>query len=68
MARSKLDLAALQSYLTEGHSQADAARHFGVSQAAISLRVRRELTGFRRDHGRQAADRPACWKSGDRGK
>ena len=36
----KLDVGALQAYLADGHSQADAARHFNVSQAAISLRVR----------------------------
>ena len=40
MAKSKLDPAALQAFLDAGHSQADAARHFNVSQAAISLRVR----------------------------
>ncbi len=40
MAKTKVDLHALQDFLDAGHSQADAARHFGVSQAAISLRVR----------------------------
>jgi hypothetical protein len=40
VAKVKLDVGALQAYLAEGHSQADAARHFNVSQAAISLRVR----------------------------
>lgn len=42
MAKVKLDSGALQAYLAEGHSQADAARHFNVSQAAISLRVKQQ--------------------------
>ena len=39
MARSRLDPAELQRFLAEGRTQADAARHFGVSEAAISQRV-----------------------------
>jgi hypothetical protein len=42
VAKIKLDVGALQAYLAAGHSQADAARHFGVSQAAISLRVKQQ--------------------------
>jgi hypothetical protein len=42
VAKVKLDVGALRAYLAEGHSQADAARHFNVSQAAISLRVRQQ--------------------------
>jgi predicted transcriptional regulator len=40
MARVKVDVSALQQFLDAGHSQADAALHFGVSQAAISQRVK----------------------------
>ncbi len=40
MPRSKLDPDALRHYLDAGHSQADAAIHFGVTPAAISQRVR----------------------------
>jgi hypothetical protein len=40
MAKTKIDIGALQTFLDDGHSQADAARHFNVSEAAISLRVR----------------------------
>src|SRR5512145_31493 len=40
MPRMKVDAAALQQFLDAGHSQADAATHFGVSQAAISQRVK----------------------------
>jgi hypothetical protein len=40
MAKTKIDVGALQALLDAGHSQADAARHFNVSEAAISLRVR----------------------------
>ena len=39
MARSRLDPTELQRFLTDGHTQADAARRFGVSEAAISQRV-----------------------------
>lgn len=41
MAPVKVDAAALQQFLDTGHSQADAARHFGVSEAAISQRVQK---------------------------
>ena len=41
MARPKIDPDALHRYLDADHSQADAARHFGVSEAAISQRVRK---------------------------
>ena len=39
MARSRLDPAELQRFLASGGTQADASRHFGVSEAAISQRV-----------------------------
>src|SRR6266508_4496558 len=32
----------LRAYLDAGHSQADAARHFGVSEAAIHQRLKRQ--------------------------
>ncbi len=41
MARPKIDPDALQRYLDAGHSQADAAKHFNVSKAAISQRVKK---------------------------
>ncbi len=40
MPHTKLDPDALHRYLDAGHSQADAARYFGVSESAISQRVR----------------------------
>ncbi len=40
MPHTKLDPDALQRYLDAGHSQADAARYFNVSESAISQRVR----------------------------
>jgi DNA-binding transcriptional regulator YdaS (Cro superfamily) len=40
MARAKVDPAALQQFLDAGHSQADAAKHFGVTEAAISQRAK----------------------------
>jgi hypothetical protein len=40
MSRPKLDPAALRAYLEAGHSQAEAATEFGVSEAAISQRVK----------------------------
>jgi hypothetical protein len=40
MAKTRVDPDELTEFLTSGHSQADAARHFGVSEAAISLRVK----------------------------
>ena len=40
MPRVKVDAAALQQFLDAGHSQAEAALHFGVSKAAISQRVK----------------------------
>ncbi len=40
MPHTKLDPDALHSYLDAGHTQADAARHFHVSESAISQRVR----------------------------
>ena len=45
MAPPKIDPDALQTLLDAGRSQAEAARHFGVSEAAISQRVRK-LTGL----------------------
>ena len=40
MAKVKVDPATLQQFLDAGHSQADAAKHFGVSEAAISQRAK----------------------------
>ena len=45
MARIKINPEELQRLLAEGRSQAEAARHFGVSEAAISQRLKR-LTGL----------------------
>jgi transposase-like protein len=41
MPRAKVADADLRAYLDAGHSQAEAARHFGVSEAAIHQRLRR---------------------------
>jgi DNA-binding Lrp family transcriptional regulator len=41
MARTKVSDADLRAYLDAGHSQADAARHFGVSEPAIHQRLKR---------------------------
>ena len=41
MARTKVSDADLHQYLERGHSQADAARHFGVSEPAIHQRLKR---------------------------
>ena len=40
MAAIKVDPDALHHYLDAGHSQADAAKYFGVSESAISQRVK----------------------------
>ena len=40
MAKAIVDPAALQRFLDEGHTQADAARHFGVTEPAISQRAK----------------------------
>ena len=45
MARARLNPDELQRFLAEGHSQADASRHFCVSEAAISQRLKK-LTGL----------------------
>ena len=45
MAPTKVDADVLQRFLASGHTQADAARQFGVSEAAISQRLKR-LTGL----------------------
>ena len=45
MARPKINPEELQRLLAEGRTQADAARHFGVSEAAISQRLKK-LTGL----------------------
>jgi predicted RNA polymerase sigma factor len=42
MARRKVSDPDLRAFLDAGHSQADAARHFNVSQAAIHQRLRRQ--------------------------
>jgi hypothetical protein len=41
MAPPKVSDADLRAFLANGHSQADAARHFGVSEAAIHQRLKR---------------------------
>lgn len=41
MAHTKVTDADLRAYLDVGHSQADAARHFGVSEPAIHQRLKR---------------------------
>jgi hypothetical protein len=41
MAPTKVTDADLRAYLDAGHSQADAARHFGVSEPAIHQRLKR---------------------------
>ena|SRR5438067_3625729 len=41
MAHTKVTDADLRAYLDMGHSQADAARHFGVSEPAIHQRLKR---------------------------
>ena len=41
MAKVKVDAATLQHFLESGHSQADAAKQFGVSEAAVSQRVQK---------------------------
>ena len=41
MAATKVSDDALRAYLEVGHSQADAARHFGVSEPAIYQRLKR---------------------------
>ena len=41
MVKPRIDPTALHRYLDAGHSQADAARQFGVSEAAISQRLRK---------------------------
>jgi hypothetical protein len=40
MAKPKINPDDLRTYLDRGHSQADAAKYFGVSEAAISQRVK----------------------------
>src|SRR6478672_11783722 len=68
MARPKLDPTALRDFLDAGHSQADAAIHLGVSDAAISQRVKQlristsKVVALERaaevvDHRLSAADR-----------
>src|SRR5262249_20208621 len=41
MAETKVQDHELRAYLDAGHSQADAARHFGVSEPAIHQRLKR---------------------------
>ena len=41
MGRGKVTDDGLRAYLEAGHSQADAARHFGVSEPAIYQRLKR---------------------------
>jgi DNA-binding transcriptional regulator YdaS (Cro superfamily) len=42
MARTKVTDADLRAYLDAGHSQAEAARRFGVSEPAIHQRLKRQ--------------------------
>jgi hypothetical protein len=42
MAASKVPDDALRAYLDAGHTQAQASRHFGVSEAAIYQRLKRQ--------------------------
>jgi hypothetical protein len=42
MPRAKVADADLRAFLDAGHSQADAARHFGVSEPAIHQRLKRK--------------------------
>ena len=59
MAHSKVSDSDLRTYLAEGHSQADAARHFGLSEAAIHQRMKRlrMLTSQAAEQAREDADR-----------
>jgi hypothetical protein len=41
MAKSKIDPDVLRRFLDAGHTQADAARHFGVSEPAIHQRLKK---------------------------
>ena len=41
MAHTRVSDADLRAFLASGHSQADAARHFGVSEPAIHQRLKR---------------------------
>ena len=41
MAKPRVNPNELQHFLGGGHTQADAARHFGVSEAAVSQRVQK---------------------------
>ncbi len=41
MAKSRIDPDALRQFLDAGHSQAEAARHFGVSEPAIHQRMKK---------------------------
>ena len=45
MEKPRIDPEELQRFLASGHTQADASRRFGVSEAAISQRLKR-LTGL----------------------
>jgi hypothetical protein len=40
MSKPKLDPDALREFLDAGHTQPDAARHFGVSESAINQRLK----------------------------
>lgn len=44
MAATKVTHADLRAYVDAGHSQANAARHFGVSEPAIHQRLKRMRT------------------------
>ena len=55
----KLSDDALRTYLESGHSQADAARHFGVSEPAIHQRLKR----MRRMRSTVALDRNQVYRA-----
>lgn len=69
MAKPKIDPDALRRFLDAGHSQADAARHFGVSEPAVHQRLKKlrgltsrvvalEKAGTLVDQKVSATDRP----------
>ena len=41
MAQPRVDAETLRRFLADDHTQADVARHFGVSEKAISQRIKK---------------------------